>query len=201
MIKMRKILVVLVIFFTAFDSSGQFTIGPKIGYQSSELSTDFDSISESIRHNFQVGAFARLGKRFYIQPELFYSTSGGTLKQEGTTLKESVKINNLSIPVLFGFKLINTKVFNLRIMAGPVANIILSTNVEADELIKKPLLEADFKNTAWGMDLGAGMDIFFLSLDVRYEFGLNNIYIVPEGVEEQTIKSNLFIVSLGFKLL
>ena len=198
MIKMRKILVILVIFFTAFDSSGQFTIGPKIGYQSSELSTDFDSIAESIRHNFQIGAFARFGKRFYIQPELFYSTSGGTLKQEGTTLQESVKINNLSIPVLLGYKLINVKVFNLRIMAGPVANFILGTKVEASELVEDPLQESDFKSASWGMDVGAGVDVFFLTLDIRYEFGLNNIY---NGSYDQTMKSNLFIVSLGFKLL
>ena len=86
-------------------------------------------------------------------------------------------------------------------MAGPVVNFIIGTKIEADELIQDPLQDSDFKNAAWGMDVGAGVDVFFLTLDLRYEFGLNNIYIVPDGGQDQSMKSNLFIVSLGFKLL
>jgi hypothetical protein len=199
---MKKILIITVILFAALENYGQFTFGPKIGYNTSKLSTDFDSISESIKHNFQIGAFARFGKKLYVQPEIFYATSGGTLKLEGTTVKkEEVKFNNLCIPVLVGFKIINAKVISLRVMAGPVANFILGTKVEASDVITDPLQDSDFKKAAWGMDLGAGVDVFFLTLDVRYEFGLNNIYIVPDGGVEQSMKSNLFIVSLGFKLL
>jgi hypothetical protein len=36
-------------------------------------------------------------------------------------------------------------------------------------------------------------------LDVRYEWGLNDIY--NPSSNDQTMKSNLFIVSLGFKIL
>jgi hypothetical protein len=198
---MKKLIVLLIVLFAALDNYGQFSFGPKIGYNTSKLSTDLDSISESLKHNFQIGAFARFGKKLYLQPEIFYATSGGTLKREGTTLKEEVKINNLSIPVLVGFKIINAKVINLRVMAGPVANFILGTKVTADELVTDPLQDSDFKKASWGMDLGAGVDVFFLTLDVRYEWGLNNIYNVPDGEADQTLKSNLFIVSLGFKLL
>jgi hypothetical protein len=198
---MKKLIILFIVLFAALDNNAQFTFGPKIGYNTSKLSTDLDSISESIKSNFQIGAFARFGKKLYLQPEIFYATSGGTLKREGTTLKEDVKINNLSIPVLVGFKIINAKVINLRVMAGPVANFILGTKVTADELVTDPLQDSDFKKASWGMDLGAGVDVFFLTLDVRYEWGLNNIYNVPDGGTDQTLKSNLFIVSLGFKLL
>lgn len=198
---MKKLLILFIVLFAALDNYGQFTFGPKIGYNTSKLSTDLDSISASIKHNFQFGAFARFGKKLYLQPEVFYCTSGGTLKREGTTLKETVKMKNISIPVLVGFKLINAKVINLRVMAGPVANIIVGKDLEADDLIQDPLQDSDIKDMAWGFDVGAGVDVFFLSLDVRYEFGLNNLYIVPDGAEDQKMKSNLFIVSLGFKLL
>jgi hypothetical protein len=196
---MKKILIILIILFVALENYGQFTFGPKVGYNTSKLSTDLDSISESVKHNFQIGAFARFGKKLYIQPEIFYATSGGKLEVEGTTVrKEDVKFQNLSVPVLVGYKLINAKIINLRIMAGPVANFILGTKVEASELVEDPLQESDFKSASWGMDVGAGVDVFFLTLDIRYEFGLNNIY---NGSYDQTMKSNLFIVSLGFKLL
>jgi hypothetical protein len=195
---MKKILILLIVLFAALDNYGQFSFGPKIGYTTSKLSTDFDSIKESAKNNFQFGVFFRFGKKLYLQPEIYYATSGGTLKIEGTELKETIKMKNLSIPVLVGFKLINAKVINLRIMAGPVANFILDKTVEFSDLIHDPLQDSDFKNVAWGMDVGAGVDVFFLTLDVRYEIGLNNIYT---GSDSQMIKSNVFIVSLGFKIL
>ncbi|MCU0371088.1 MAG: PorT family protein, partial [Bacteroidales bacterium] len=159
---MKKILLLLFIMFAALDHFGQFTLGPKIGYNTSKLSTDFDSIKESIKSNFQIGAFARFGKKLYLQPELYYATSGGTLKLEGTDLKETIKMKNLCVPVLVGYKLINAKVINLRIMAGPVANFILNKEVDASDLIQDPLQDSDFKNVAWGFDVGAGVDVFFL---------------------------------------
>ena len=195
---MKKLLILLIVVFAALENFGQFSLGPKIGYTTSKLSTDFDSIQESIKSNFQIGAFFRFGKKLYLQPEIYYATSGGTLKIEGTDLKETIKMKNLGIPVLVGFKLINAKVFNLRIIAGPVANLILDKTVEFSDLIQDPLQDSDFKNIAWGIDVGAGVDVFFLTLDVRYEIGLNNIYT---GADSQTIKSNVFIVSLGWKIL
>lgn len=195
---MKKILILLIIVFTALDNYGQFSIGPKIGYSASKLSTDFDTIKESAKNNFQIGAFVRFGKKLYLQPEIAYATSGGTMKLEGSDLKEEIKLKNLYVPVLVGYKLINAKVINLRIMAGPVANFILNKEVDFDESYPNPVQESDLKNVSWGMDVGAGVDVFFLTLDLRYEFGLNNIYT---GTGSQTIKSNVFVVSLGFKLL
>jgi hypothetical protein len=199
---MKKLLILFIILFAALENYGQFTFGPKIGYTASKLSTDLDSIAANAKSNFQIGAFFRFGKKLYVQPEVFYATSGAKLKQSDSDGGVGeVKLKNISVPVLVGFKLINAKVINLRLMAGPVVNFIIDKKVTASEFYQDPLQDSDFKNAAWGFDLGAGVDVFFLTLDVRYEFGLNNIYIVPDGGQDQTIKSNLFVVSLGFKLM
>jgi hypothetical protein len=195
---MKKIIILILVLFAALDDFGQFSLGPKIGYSASKLSTDFDTIKESAKNNFQIGVFFRFGKKLYVQPEIAYATSGGTLKLEGTTLKETIKLKNLYVPVLIGYKIINAKIVNLRIFAGPVANFILNKEVDFDETYPNPVQESDLKNIAWGIDVGAGVDVFFLTLDLRYEFGLNNIYT---GTDSQSIKSNVFVVSLGFKLL
>jgi len=199
---MKKILILVIVLLAALDNFGQLTLGPKIGYTTSKLSSDVGDIKESVNHNFQIGAFVRFGKKLYVQPELYYATSGGTLKVNGLSGTDDIKIklNNLSIPVLVGYKIINAKVVNLRIMAGPVANFILDKKVDA-EVVLDYLEDSDFKNVAWGIDVGAGVDVFFLTLDLRYEFGLNNIYNPPDNAKFQSIKSNVFIVSLGFKLL
>jgi hypothetical protein len=198
---MKKFLILLIIFFAASTINAQLTFGPKIGYATSKLSTDFEDVKEDIKHNFQIGGFIRIGKKLYLQPEVFYATSGGKLKVEGTSLEENIKLKNLCVPALVGFKFIDAKIIGLRVFAGPSANFILHKEVEFDELMQEPLQDSNFKNIAWGMDVGAGVDVFFLTLDLRYEFGLNNIYIPPDGGESQKISSNIFIVSLGFKLL
>jgi hypothetical protein len=82
-------------------------------------------------------------------------------------------------------------------MAGPTANFIVSKQFSGDEVIQT-LEDSDFKSIAWGMDAGAGVDLWFLAIDVRYEWGLNDIYNPP--VNDETMKSNVFIVSLGFKI-
>jgi len=198
---MKKIFVLFFALIAASASFGQFTFGPKIGYSTSKLSTDFDDIKEDVKHNFQVGAFFRFGKKLYLQPEIYYATSGGQLKVESSGLEQSVKLKNLCVPALVGFRLLNLEVINLRVFAGPSANFILNKEVEFDELVQDPLQDSNFKDIAWGMDVGAGVDVLFLTLDLRYEFGLNNIYIPDDGGASDKINSNLFIVSLGFKLL
>jgi hypothetical protein len=198
---MKKFLILIILFFGISEIYGQFTFGPKIGYTSSKLSTNFDTIKENAKNNFQVGAFVRFGKKLYVQPELYYATSGGKLKIEGTELEEDIKFKNLCIPVLIGYKLINAKIINLRVLAGPVANFNLGTDISSSDLITDPLQDSDFKNAAWGLDLGAGIDLFFLTLDIRYEIGLNNIYKGPDNGGDQKVKNNVFVVSLGFKLV
>jgi hypothetical protein len=191
------IIIALLILFTA-QVRAQFDLGVKVGYSTSKLSTDFDDIKEDVKHNFQFGAFARIGKRFYLQPELYYATSGGTLNVTGSDDKVEIKLNTLVVPALLGFKIINGEKINLRVMAGPTANFIVNEKISGDELLD-PITESDLKNIAWGLDAGAGIDFLFLALDIRYEWGLNDLY-KPEG-DSQSMKSNIFIISLGFKLL
>jgi hypothetical protein len=198
---MKRTLILCIAVLAAVTLNAQFHLGPKIGYTTSKLSTDLDDIKEDVKHNFQIGAFARFGKKLYLQPEVYYATSGGSLKVEGTSLEEEIKLKNIVVPALVGFHLINAKVINLRIFAGPVANFIIDKSVEADDLITDPLQDSNFKNVAWGLDAGAGIDVFFLTFDLRYELGLNNIFIPDSGEPEQKMKSNLFVVSLGFKII
>jgi hypothetical protein len=195
---MRKIIIIAAFILAALQGQAQFDLGLKVGYSTSKLSTDFDDIKEDVKHNFQFGAFARIGKRFYLQPELYYATSGGTLNITGSDDKVEIKLNTLVVPALLGFKIINGEKINLRIMAGPTANFIVNEKISGDELLD-PITDSDLKNIAWGLDAGAGIDFLFLALDIRYEWGLNDLY-KPEG-DNQSMKSNIFIISLGFKLL
>jgi hypothetical protein len=197
MIMKKFILAFLVVALTVVSAYSQkVTLGPKIGYSASKLSTNLPDIEESVKHNFMAGLFLRLGNKVYFQPELVYHTRGGVLDSAG--FKQTVKLKNLDIPLMIGFKLLDLKIVNLRFMGGPVASFALDKEISYDDVIKDPLQSSDLKNVIWGLDVGLGLDVLFLTLDVRYEFGLNNIYEFQSGSYE--MKNNLWIVGLGFKL-
>lgn len=198
---MKKTVLFLALLMIASVASAQFTFGPKVGFSASKLSTDFPEMKEQAKANFQIGAFARFGKKFYVQPELMYATNGGIFKDEETGGKQRVKFQSVEIPVLVGFRLVNLEVMNLRVFLGPSGSFFLGKDVEVDNVLQETFNKDSFKNVSWGMNLGAGVDVLFLTLDLRYQWGLNNVYEAPADEQSYMMKNNLFIVSLGFKLL
>jgi len=179
---------------------GQFTIGPKVGYNASKLSTDLDTISSGFKSGFQIGVFVRIGKKFYVQPELYYTTQGGVFESNTNNWQQKVNIGSLDLPLLVGFKMLNAKVVNLRILAGPMASFVVNKSVKDAGGILGPIENADLSTINWAIQLGAGLDVLFMTLDVRYQIGLNNII---KDINNATInsKNNVWVVSLGFKIL
>jgi hypothetical protein len=196
----KSILILLLVLLSIAGAQAQFCIGPKVGYSASKLSTTIPEIKESMNNNFQIGAFMRLGQKVYFQPEVLYATRGGIF-EDTLNLQEEIKFKSLDVPLMVGFHLLNLKVFNFRFMGGPVASFILDKDLSFDENMIDPITESELKDIIWGLDVGLGIDVLFMTLDVRWEFGLNNLYESSVSGENYSINNNLFIVGLGFKLL
>jgi hypothetical protein len=76
----------------------------------------------------------------------------------------------------------------------------LNKKVKVDELFKNPIKDASINDINWAFNVGATVDVLMLTVDVGYQFGLNNMYKAPENQTSYDMKSNLFYVTLGFKL-
>jgi len=201
---MKSILLIIVIiaFGTAANAQGVFSLGPKVGYNSYELSSNMDSVQASIKNSFQLGAFIRVGKKIYFQPEANYQIDQSTLNKSvgNVVFSQDVTLKSVKVPALIGVKLINARVFNLRVMAGPAVTFILDKKLSPSTMSDLwPIRSVDdLKNSTWSVQMGAGLDILFLTLDVRYEVGIDNTY---NGSSNLQMKNNMFNVSLGIKLL
>lgn len=201
---MKKVLlfIIIVTFGSGVNAQGIFSLGPKVGYNSYKLSTDLDSIHASIKKSFQIGAFVRIGKKFYFQPEANYQVSESTLSQSVGAVVQSqdVTLKSIKVPALIGMKLIGKRAVNLRILVGPTVTFVLDKQLNPEQMNEFwPIHSADdIKNSVWSVQMGAGLDVFFVTLDVRYEIGLENIY---NGSSDLNMKNNMFNVSLGIKLL
>jgi len=189
--KKLTILIVLIVFALAGNAQGFFDLGPKVGFTTSKISTTVSDYTPQTINNYQFGAFARINfGRIYVQPEVYYNSKGGEYidKLSPTTIN-SFDLKTVDVPALLGFKIIDQKAVNLRIMAGPVFSFL------ADKNVKGQFTQDNVKNSLFGWQYGAGVDFLFLTLDARMEsYGKN---FDPKFDS----KNGTFIISLGIKLL
>ncbi len=208
---MRKLsLVALFLVATIALQAQFFSVGAKAGYNvtasNSTKFSDFYDVKGNVGNGFNLGAYARIGKRLYVQPELLYSFSyqTETLSVVGIDITSYNKINKTStfdVPVLLGYSLLNWSSLKLNLMIGPKFsfNAGSSTTVNIDDYsITGAIDDAVSKVARVGLDCGVGLDIFRFNLDVRYNLLPNMYSYEDESIETKPISN--FVVSLGFRI-
>jgi hypothetical protein len=195
-----------------------FDLGIKAGINSSKVTTDNPSVSgytlkdlkNDSKSGFNVGAFARLGgKKVYLQPELLYCTRNSEttfgFSTDGSTVtpsSQTVSLKTIQVPVLLGFKLLDLKLASIRAFTGPAMSIVMNnSNVTYDGITTNLSDTKNYKNNIWDWQLGAGVDVGPLVLDVRYEWGLSNISDGKVANVNFVNKGNVLTFSLGFKFI
>jgi hypothetical protein len=178
-----------------------FRFGPKMGYSTLKPVFNADTVKSSLNSNFNFGAFARIsGKKWFFQPEMNFDTKGGLFDyvSHGNIATQDIQLKTISVPLLIGRKFMDLKVLSLHIMGGPVASVIREKNFSEAFGSDFPIQSgSDLKNLMWSMQVGGGFDLLFLTFDVRYEFGLDNIY--QGSNTDFSFKNNIFNVSAGIK--
>lgn len=219
---MKKLLLslALVLCFTAAKATGfDFCLGPKIGYQtatlslSSSLSLDKAEITKNFKDHFTAGVFGRLTiKNFIIQPELLWFRTGSVFDFNiDPTFKPSVTLTQqrLALPIFLGYQL-DGKLVKVRGNVGPVMYFNLSQEQNVNNKGENVSINLGTKSMTWGAALNVGVDVWKLTLDISYSFGLTKMF-GKESVDwsfnerKGTINlddtTNMFTVTLGLKFL
>ncbi|WP_461633262.1 porin family protein [Labilibaculum euxinus] len=160
-------------------------VSTKADYENSSLT----SIKEESKNGMMVGAFLRINlNKWYVQPELNYVSRKSEVSLEGIPF--DLKTKSLDVPILLGYKIVKLPAFKLRAFAGPVASF------KIDDSFKNTLgeIDEDFNGAVWNAKFGAGVDVWKLTLDVDYEFGLSDVS------SEFLKKNKMMNVTLGFKI-
>ncbi|MCX6250134.1 MAG: porin family protein [Bacteroidetes bacterium] len=201
---MKKVILFVLLVSSVSIMYGQLSFGPKIGYTASKLTTNVDSVKTQFKSGFLFGAFLRFGHKLYLQPELYYTTHGGSFQKDslGKSWTENITIGSLDIPVLIGFKILNTDFFNLRVLAGPVASFVVNKKITNTGDVIGPIQKASISNANWYIQAGAGVDVWMFTLDIRYQLGLNKM-IKEVSYDGKSVNfntsNNVWVISLGFK--
>ncbi|QWX84498.1 PorT family protein [Cellulophaga sp. HaHaR_3_176] len=106
---------------------------------------------------YHLGVFAKFGDKIYFRPELVYT------KTKSDYENNSLDMSKLDVPLLVGFNVIGP----LSVFAGPSLQYILDTDYDGVTL-------GDVKNDfTVGLNIGAGVNLGKLGIDLRYERGFS----------------------------
>ena len=208
---MKKIMIILLALFIAIPAFSQLKWGLKAGVSTNSItmnnaiqltgqSTSYTvEALKSASYGFHGGLFVRLTIfGVYIQPEVLFATSehNYNVKNLSTSVITEVpqKLNNLSIPVMVGFKL-----GPIRINAGPAASMAITS---PKALVNDPNLSNVYNKMSFGYQAGLGFDLFkTLTFDVRYEGSLQKYQTQIQNAAGTKValdnRPNAFLFSVG----
>jgi len=198
----RYFIIAFLVTATIFGANAQllptFQLGLKGALNFSTLRTDDGNwLDGSARTGYQAGVWARIGGAgVHFQPELYFTGKSSKAEFEnpaGGNVTANVTFTSLDLPLLLGTR-IGLGPVGFRVQAGPVVSFVV------DKGIGQAFQNVDdfnnYKNQAWAVTGGIGVDISKFRADLRYEHGLSNLS--EDGNRSQ--KVNLWSLGVGYRL-
>jgi opacity protein-like surface antigen len=207
---MKKYLLILAAVVITQSAQAQFfQIGLKGGVSSSKtqvaelFNNEINYNTGSAKLGWHLGLYTRIKiSKFYIQPELLFSSTGGEIEITGqgisTPQLAEIDLNKLDVPVMAGFFLGKS----FRIFVGPTFSYLISEEIKGTELISD--IRQNYNQATIGYQAGLGFDISRLTIDLKYEGNLSSLgESVAIPVINETFSTDLrnpqVIASIGFR--
>jgi hypothetical protein len=189
---MKKLILTLTIcaatvFITKAQIIPSFQFGVKGGMNLTSLSKSgtFDSSNQA---GYLAGVWMRFGALgFNFQPETYIT--GKNVTVDGV----QQKFTSIDVPLLVGGK-VGAFGFGARFYTGPVVSFAINKD-QNYSAAASGATHLNYKNQNYAWQIGTGIDIRSLSVDLRYEAGLSK-----QDYGTGSTKINLFNLSLAYKL-
>ncbi|WP_430612179.1 porin family protein [Flavobacterium sp. JP2137] len=194
---MKKMLILLLlsIGLTAYAQSPlPIHIGIKGGANFTDLSLSEMNLKSKYSAGYFGGAMVRLdlGKA-YLQGEALYAEKKSKIElpQGGSS---NVTWKSIDVPVLVGYKVLDLSLINVRVFGGGVYSYVFDDNASVFNNIQNST-KSSFDKSQVGFQVGAGIDVIGLNVDLRYEGGLSKL---SKDFDKKTSSFNL---SVGYFFL
>ncbi len=180
---------------TGTNPNGSPTVGVDGQTFRNNLSDSFDS-----KMGVSFGIYTRFGSNLFVQPELLYSTRSGQFGviRNGQTETATITTTSFDVPLLLGIK-----GGPIRIVAGPVASFRINDNQSLGNALKQ--YTQGSLNDAWsqayyGYQVGGGLDIGSLGLDVRYQGNISDVAQIENSAGKFSQGMKSWQITLAYKI-
>lgn len=197
---MKKLIILLLLTTTTTILSQSAKLGLKGGLNFGSvgdlsLTSEFinSTISSENQLGYHIGAYGNLKfLGLFIQPELVYTKVNTEF--ESDNINGDYSLSKIDIPVLIGFDIAGP----LNIKAGPAFQLIVDNEINGLDIA----IEDPENNFTIGYQIGAGIQLGRLGLDLRYEgaFAENNALSDTNIGFELDTRPSQWIVSLSYML-
>ncbi len=195
---MKKILLAFAALFLMVQASQaqllpSFKLGVKGALNFSSLKSEGKWLNSDTKTGYQLGVWGRIGAAgFHLQPELYYSQKKAGFEPTEDNESGEATIKSMDLPILLGTK-IGLGPIGFRIQAGPVFSFAQDGKVT----VKSATDFENYKKSSTGIIGGIGADIRNITIDLRYEHGLNNI----SNNSNQNQKISMWSIGVGYAIL
>ena len=188
---MKKLILFVALAFAVQVISAQITLKPTAGLNVSSATKDPESGEARGKIGYQFGASAIWGNKFYIEPGVYYQQIN--VEYTSSTDEElnfDKKTKGIRVPLQVGFNVLGNRTsdINIHIFGGGSGYFVTSVdgNVDKDEI----------ESPQWGALAGAGVDLWFFFLDLKYEWSLTDITSVTQF---DIGKTHAFYINAGVR--
>lgn len=182
--------------FNVQAQSSMFQLGIKGAFNYSKLkSEDNRWLSSDNKTGYQVGIWTRFGNVVHVQPELYLTgrSSEAQFEFNDQDIKADVSFTSLDLPVLLGTR-VGIGNLGLRFQAGPMVSFVVDKSV--GEALGQIINVESYKDNAFALIGGVGLDLGKFRADVRYEHAMSSL--VKDQVPDQKFSS--WSVGVGLRL-
>jgi len=199
-----------------------FSFGPRLGFNFASMSFDPDptvqtpGLSKGGRFGVLFGGVADMefAKMFEAELGILYTMKGASFDYPAAQASETVKFNELNIPILFKVKFLPGNKIRPYAFLGPNLGIVATAGATITQ--QGQTQDVDYKNPPAGtvqassidfaLEFGGGVEFMLtrnigLVGDVRYSLGLSNLVSAPntQGIQVQQATSPTWHAS-GFQI-
>lgn len=188
--------VVILITLSVYQIQAQTVVNPKVGVNLSAVDGNLGDLQAAAKVGWNAGVDLRIGgKKVFLNPGLHFNNYTARLVNDINTdtqvkFRDETTIQAIKAPVNIGFDITGKKqLLNLFVKGGVTPTMIMSVN----EKPGIPFSKDDLKTFTWGANVGLGLDITILTVDLNYEIGMSDYFANTTG------RNNVLTLSAGIR--
>lgn len=174
---MKKLIIATLLIGATGFAQAQFQVNPQVGVTFQDLTDSQQQAAFRSAMGYQLGADLRFGDRLFFQTGAFLGRNSTVVRAqagtEGLVFEDDLIRTNLKLRAMAGYRVIDTYQFDVRFMAGPSYDVLLSVDGRDDKIDWN---KGDFNKGSFNVDAGLGIDMGLLTLEPSASFGLSRAF-------------------------